>query len=272
MKKVILGAALCVCFLGSAVTAQTTAPATWAWSNYQAITEDNERAVWLETNVPTSSVSVDQRIAWVEARAEVAEFLGKLDSQKAYFDQMDSDAARVRLTDQSLFKYRKACIALVKFNDTAFAETVAKQITDVALKNEALSRTYSKSGDWEKLLPVAEATGNHFKVFQCYDALIQAGKSTEKIKLFESGKKALEANFGYFRDARQVIDVLIKTDWTGTTVTRQMVLDTLKAYRKTIPPMKAEARFLKGWGELAGDLDMQIQLLEVELARGVATK
>ncbi|MCL2641046.1 MAG: hypothetical protein FWD53_09400, partial [Phycisphaerales bacterium] len=130
--------------LGAVAVAQTTAPTPpqWEWKDYESQTNDEARYEWLSANVPTSSVSVDQRIAWVEARAEVAEFLGKLDSQKAYFDQMDSDAARVRLTDQSLFKSRKVYIALVKFNDTAFAETVAKQITDVALKNEALSRTY----------------------------------------------------------------------------------------------------------------------------------
>jgi len=275
MKKAILCAVLVMFALGAVAIAQTATPKPppkWNWAEYQAQTTDEARLVWLTANVPDSQVTPESRIEWVTKKADIAEFLGKIDSQEAYFKQFDADGARAGLRNNPLFQFRKAFLLLQKFNDTTSAEAVALEIRDNKIKLSLMSQIYSAAQDWEKLLPVAKARSDFFLTFRCYDHLIASGKSTDKDALFENGKKALDNNFAFDADAREVLNTFIKTDWTGSKVTKQIVLDTLKAYRKTVPPIKTEAMFLEGWSKLAGDLDLQIQLLEVEVAKQAAAK
>jgi len=274
MKKAILGAALCMLFLGSAVIAQTTAPAneeapkTWSWDGFPADKSVDEQLAWLDANVPNSSEGIDTRINWVLRKARLMYEFEKISTSKQYMDQLDSDAAKVGVKNTTRFGFEKGLLLLYTFRDYKEAEAVALAMNDKARQNALLRRIYVAANNREKLLDGVEDFG---VVVQTIQATADLGR---KDKLFELSETFLKTSRPIFpSNVRTIADILTSvTDWSGTTTTKKMVLELLRDFRKTIPPIGSDAKYNDLWGKLAGDLDLKLQLLEVEIAKEAAAE
>jgi len=274
MKKVILGAALCVCFLGSAVTAQTTLPAKeetpkkWSWDGFPASKSVDEQLAWLDANRPTSFDEVDARVDWVLRKARLMYEFDKITTSKEYMDQLDADAVKVGVTKATRVSFEKGLVLLYTFQDFKEAEAVAKAMKDKANQNDLLRRIYVATNNREKLVDGVEELGVMVQTIQA------ASDLGRKDKLFEFSSTFLKtANPIFPSDVRTIANILTSvTDWSGTTTTKKMVLELLREFRKTIPPMNSDAQYNEQWGQLAGDLDLKFQLIEVELAKEAAAK
>ncbi|MCL2645439.1 MAG: hypothetical protein FWD61_00370 [Phycisphaerales bacterium] len=272
MKKSLLCAMLVMFAFGTVALAQTTQPRQFVWSDYQKLTDDSERQAWLDANTPNSSVSKETRVQWIRDRASLAQFFGKVDDAKSYMAMMDADAARVGLKTDSLFLFYKVFELRIQFRDYEFAEAVALTIKDPKLKTEALTALYVVSNNDEKLLPLAVANNNHILAAKSAIQLSTQDKLDDKTRILEYGTMALKGGISVPHDAVFIVDGLVKYANVSDAATKKTVVNALVAFRKTIPPTKTENQWLEMWGDLAGKIDMQVQLLEVEIAREAAVK
>ncbi|MCL2645608.1 MAG: hypothetical protein FWD61_01220 [Phycisphaerales bacterium] len=274
MKKAILGAALVMFAFGAVVVAQTTAPAKedtpkkWSWDGFPADKSVDEQLAWLDANVPNSFADIDTRIDWTLRKAKLMYEFEKISTSKQYLDQLDTDAAKVGVKNTSRLAFEKGLLLTYTFRDYPAAESIAKALQDKTRQKELLRRVYIATNDREKLVNGAEELGI---LVQTIQAAADLGR---KDKLFEFSSTFLKTSRPLFPNhVRTIADILTSiTDWSGTTTTKKMVLDLLRDFRKTIPPIGSDAKYNDQWGKLAGDLDLKLQLLEADIAKEAAAK
>ena len=274
MKNAVFGAVLVMFAFGAVAVAQTTvsakeeAPKKWSWNGFPADKSVDEQLAWLDANMPTCFDDAGIRIDWALRKAKLMYEFGRISTSNEYMDLLDADAAKVGVTKSARFGFEKGLLLIYRFRDYKEAETLAKSMKDKETQNTLLKRIYAATNNREKLVDGAEDFGISVQTIRAAAELGRKDKLFEFSATFLKTSRPLTPN-----QARSVADVLTSvTDWSGTTTTKQMVLNLLRDFRKTIPPIGSDSQFNEQWGKLAGDLDLKFQLLAVEIAKEAAAK
>ena len=281
MRKYLLGLA-CALFLATPVAiAQTTAPAKadppkpFVWDDFGKQTTLESQFAWLEANVPTMAVMPYQRAEWAIQRAKVMYDLDKINDAVEYMKELDAGATKVGIRrDSDWIVFTKATVQLYTFQDYAAAKKIGESTKKPSVKNEILFRVADASGDKAGVVIYAPLTGRHFDAFK-------ALRDTPKVdynktdKLFELVKVAMSGVSGSYQPApneiRQMMQVLFDIKiYDGATVTTKQVIELFRSFK--IPPANTPNDWMPDWGKLAGDIDLQVQLFEVEIAKQAAAK
>jgi len=269
MKKTVFSAVLCMSLLGGIAIGQTT-QSKWSLDDLAKKTSLADRQAWLKANVPDATVSFDDRLYWVREKARLDWEAGTLDTTEKFLAQMDAGAAKVQIAQNDLYTFYKAFDTIYLLRDYDAAETVSAKIRQKSHREGMLLRLYEITKNYEKMLPVA-VSAKDWRLSAIAAINTTNAQNDKRDVIFEYSKKSLTTSIDVY-SARFLCDALLKTDWTGSKVAARDALDVVAAFRKMIPPVNSESQFLKQWGELAGDLDMQIQLLEVKIAKDAAAK